>query len=112
MKEPLEELTFDFDYNYGGLDLRIHTLNNISRELMEIACDIEETDRSTMESMGMKFCDIGYKVELLAELLRYTMDDLNVELKKTRSIKESYFDIIVRQSNEKETTPDPEENQG
>lgn len=112
MKETLKEITHEFDSNYGGLNLRLHTLNNISTELGAISEDVLNTDKTSLAAMGVMLYDIGRKIEILAELLRYTVGDLNEEMKKTRIIKESYFDLLVRNGNEKENTPNSQKNQG
>lgn len=105
MTDILKEITHEFDSNYGGLSLRLHTLNNVSLELNTISDDVLNTDKTNLTDMGLMFRDIDHKIEIIAELLHYTVNDLSEEMEKTRIIKESYFDLLVRKVNEKENTP-------
>lgn len=100
MKETLKEITHEFDSNYGGLNLRLHTLFNISTELGTISEDVFNTDKTSLTAMGMMLHDIDHKIEILADLLRYTVEDLKEEMEKTRVIKESYFDLLIKNGGE------------
>lgn len=95
-KERLKEITHDLDANHGGLSIRLHTLKNVSEELNSISIDVFETDKTCLQSMGVMLLDIDHKIEMLADLLRYTVEDLSGEVDKTGLIKETYFDLLVR----------------
>lgn len=116
MKDTLKEITHELDHNYGSLLLKYNTLNNINTELGRIAEDVVSVDKGNLTSLALLLRDIDHKVELLADLMHYTVKDLNEDLEKTRVIKDSYFDFHVRGINdndsaEKENTPNSK-NQG
>src|SRR5690625_5684291 len=54
--------------------------------------------------MGMMFYDIDHKIMLLADLLHYTVKELEENLKHTQIIKESYYDLVIR-TKEQESNP-------
>lgn len=95
--DVLKEITHDFDSNTGALLVNLETLRNINIELGCVSDDVRNTDKSNLQNMGMKFHDINHKVDLLADLLYYTLQDLEETYEHTRLIKESYFDLIVRE---------------
>lgn len=94
--DTLKELTSEFDSNIGSTLCRIETLRNIKIELGQIAEDVENTDPTDLTAIALQFRDIDHKILLLADLMRYTVDDLEETFEHTRLIKESYFDLIVK----------------
>lgn len=104
MKETLKEITHELDYNYRSLLLKYNTLNNINIELGKIAEDVENVDKENLTSLALLLRDIYHKVELLADLMRYTVKGLSEDLEKTRVIKDFYFDFHVRGINDNDST--------
>jgi|SRR5699024_2020501 len=94
----LKELSHELDHNYGSLNLNRLTLEKMNIELAYIAEGVENTDHADLTSMGLTFRDISHKVQLLADLLHYTIEDLNGNLQQTEMIKSDIFDIIIKQN--------------
>ena len=58
-------------------------------KLKEVVADNYDTLREVTT-------EFDHKIHLLADLLHYTLKDFNETYQQTRIIKESYFDLIVR----------------
>lgn len=93
MKETLKEITHEFDSNTGRLLVNLETLRNIETELGTISEDIRNTK---FENYAYLLNDIDHKIHLLSDLLHYCLKDFNETYEHTRIIKESYFDLLVR----------------
>lgn len=98
----LRELALLFDGSTGNADNHMETLQNINIELSNIAEDVRGSKQGdstdNVMDMAMMFLDIKHKVLLLSDLLNYTVADMEGNLTETRSIKDNFFDIIVRDS--------------
>ena|SRR5690625_2391724 len=95
-QETLREVTFEFDSNTGSILINLETLKNMNIELDHIADDIENTNLSNLTDMGLRFYDINHKIMLLATLFHYTVKELEENFECTETIRDSYFDIIIR----------------
>ena len=102
--ETLRKVTFELDSNTGSIAINVDTLKNMNIELGQIAENVRNTDLSNLTDMGMMFYDIDHKIMLLADLLHYTVKELEENLKHTQIIKESYYDLIIR-TKEQESNP-------
>lgn len=92
----LKELSHELDHNYGSLNLNRLTLERMNMELGRVTDDVENTDHSDLTSMGLTFRDISHTIQLLGDLLHYTIKDLNENLLQTEMIKSDIFDIVVK----------------
>lgn len=106
----LREITFDFDVNYGDLYYIFLTIKNISIKLNGIAADSLEIDKTNIRCMSMAFYDHYRTIEILAALLHYTTEDFCKRLRKTESIKDTYFEKLVKGNNADEEKEDKELN--
>lgn len=96
--EKLKKLSHELDHNFGGLNLNRETLKRLNIQLGIIGEDIENTDQNDLTSMGLTFRDISHTVQLLADLLHYTLEDLDENLQQTEMIKSDIFNIVVKEN--------------
>lgn len=92
----LRETAHKLDHNIGDTMGKIETLKCISTELGRISDEVDNTDLSDTTAMAMQFYDMQHKIIMVTELLRYTLNDLNETFEETQIIKESFFNLIVR----------------
>lgn len=97
-KTVLQELTHEFDHNYGTLNVMLQSLKNIRTELGIVSEDVVNTDNTDIASMGLSFRNIDHKIQLLADLMHYTVKELDKTLDETNEIKEQYFEEIIRKT--------------
>lgn len=98
--DVLKQLSHELDHNVGALNLNRLTLERTKKELGRVSEDIENTDQSDLTAMGMTFRDIAHSVQILADLLHYTMENLDENFQHTTLIKDSFFNVIVRGNEE------------
>ena len=96
MENTLKELTHELDNNTGALGVNLETLTNINTELGIIAEKVLNTDESDLTAMGLQFRDINHIIRLLADTLRYALDEMNENIEHTKLIRENFFDIVIR----------------
>lgn len=98
MENNLKEATHDLDSNYGRLSLNQDTLNNISIEIGKMSVDVLNTDKNDTTVKAIQFNDISHRVQLLADLLQYTMRDMSTNMKELDRIKGVYYQSVIRNS--------------
>lgn len=84
----LNKLVSKLEYELGGVNLKIETLNNVNFEFGQLRASIEEDE----------FCiiDLTNKIKLLDDLLTYTMDSLNKDFQNTTETTNAIFNIIIK----------------
>lgn len=102
-KDILKELAHKLDEQFGALGLNKITIENVNLELGRISVGVENTDRRDMTAMALQFNDMAHSIQLIADLLNFTKKDLNDNMDKMEIIKESFFDIIVRENEQQKT---------
>lgn len=94
-KEKIRELVSELEGNYGSLSLNRRTLENMNIEMGRLCEDVENTG-TDLTSMGLRFNDMSHTIQLLADLLHYTLKEFDANLKETEEIKSMLFDLVVR----------------
>lgn len=95
--EILKEISHELDYSLGGINLNIEKLKALRTEMGHVAEKVENTDHSDMTSMSLQFRDMSHKIIMIESLLNYILQDLKGSYDKSSLIKESLFDIVIRE---------------
>src|SRR5690625_4126113 len=92
--EKIRELAQQLDCVTGNFSLNINTLGNLSIELGNIALDVREADVMNVTQAAMVFYDIRHKIELLADLMHYTLGDLEDTYEKSFKTTSDLFNHV------------------
>jgi len=93
--EKIRELAQQLDCVTGNFSLNINTLGNLSKELGNIAVDVKEADVMNITQAAMVFYDIRHKIELLADLMHYTLDDLKDTYEESSKVTSNLFNHVI-----------------
>ena len=92
--EKIREFTQELDHVSGEFAINLNTLGNLSKELGNIALDVREADVMNVMQAAMVFYDIRHKIELLADLMYYTLGDLEDTYEKSFKTTSDLFNHV------------------
>lgn len=87
----------DFDSALGSLLINVESLKAINTEVGHVREDVDNTDKSDLTSMALRFRDIDHKIILIDDLLNYTLKDLIKNYEECQHIKTGLFLEFIKE---------------
>lgn len=92
----LKDSLHNLDSSIGGLFLGLENINAISNEMGHIQDEMSNTDKSDVTGMAIHYREIEDKILMIAELLRFTTEDMAEHHKAVEDLKSELFKEFVQ----------------